>query len=67
MSERMSATKSRLLAYIKHTPGFETSYREYMPLSTEEILERFEAEAPEAYRKCLERFERNGTPLPAPA
>ena len=67
MSERMSATKSRLLAYIKHTPGFETAYREYMSLSTEEILERFETEDPEAYRQCLERFERNGTPLPVPA
>ena len=67
MSERMSATKSRLLAYIKHTPGFETSYREYISLSIGEILERFETEAPEAYRKCLERFERNGTLLPVPA
>ena len=64
MRERMSVTKSRLLAYIKHTPGFETSYREYRSLSTKEILERFEIEA---YRKSLERFERNGTPLPVPA
>jgi hypothetical protein len=63
----MSAAKSRLLAYVKHTPGFETSFREYISLPVGEILERFENEDPEAYRKCLERFERNGTPLPAPA
>ena len=67
MTARMSADKSRLLAYIKHTPGFETKYREYMDFSTEEILQHFEQEAPEAYRQCLERFELNGAPLPIPA
>ena len=67
MTKRMSADKSRLLAYIKNTPGFETRYRDFMELPIETILNQFEKEAPEAYHQCLERFERNGTPLPVPA
>ena len=67
MTPRMSADKSRLLAYIKHTPGFETRYREFMDQPIGAILAQLEAEAPEEYRQCLERFEQNGTPLTVPA
>ena len=67
MTPRMSADKSRLLAYIKHTPGFETRYREFIDQPIEAILAQFEAEAPDEYRQCLERFEQNGTSLAVPA
>ena len=67
MTRRMSADKSRLLAYIKNAPGFGTRYREFMDLPTEAILDRFKKEAPSEYRQCLERFEQKGTPLAVPA
>ena len=67
MTPRTSADKSRLLAYIKHTPGFETRYREFINQPIEAILDQFEKEAPDEYRQCLERFEQNGTPLAVPA
>ena len=63
MNPRMSADKSRLIAYIKHTPGFENRYRELINQPIEDILDQFEKQAPTEYRQCLERFEQNGTPL----
>lgn len=63
----MTAAKSHLLAYLKHTPGFEARHRDYIHLPIDEILRRFRAADPEAFRKCIDRFGRNGTPLPVPA
>ena len=53
---RMSAGKSRLLAYIKHTPGFENHVWEYVHLSVAEILTKVAQQDHATYRECIRRF-----------
>lgn len=36
MTKKMSADKSHLLAYLKHTPGFEQQVRTFVDLPTKE-------------------------------
>ena len=63
MAEKMSADKSHLLAYLKHTPGFEQRIRTFVDLPTSEILSRVRAEDPQAYRTCISRFAQQGIKL----
>lgn len=60
---RMSAEKSRLLAYIKHTPGFENLVWSYVDLSIPEILSRFRERDEQAYRACVAHFRQKLTDL----
>lgn len=61
--ERTSADKSRLLAYLHHTPGFEHRIREFIELPINEILSRVRESDEPAYRTCIARFRQQGTEL----
>ncbi len=63
MTKKMSADKSHLLAYLKHTPGFERQVRTFVDLPIAEILARVKEQDGPAYRTCLSRFERQGVRL----
>lgn len=65
MTKKMSADKSHLLAYLKHTPGFEQQVRTFVDLPTNEILARVKEEDEQAYQTCVSRFERQGVRLEA--
>ena len=60
---RMTADKSHLLAYLKHTPGFERQVKSFLDLSIMEILDRVREQDEAAYRKCVARFEQHGVRL----
>lgn len=60
---RMPPAKSHLLAYIKHTPGFEVLVWSYVDLSIPEILSRFRQQDEQAYRDCVEHFRQKLTDL----
>ncbi|MXZ91786.1 MAG: hypothetical protein F4W95_00995 [Chloroflexi bacterium] len=53
---RMSADKSHLLAYLKHTPGFENKVWDFIDLSVEEILANVAQHDPRTHRECIVRF-----------
>ena len=61
----MSPDKSQLLAYLKHTPGFENKVWEFANLSTEEILSNVRDQDLDAYQTCVERFRERGVHLAA--
>lgn len=63
MAEKMSADKSHLLAYLKHTPGFAQHIPTFAELPTSEILLRIKQEDVQAYRTCISRFEQQGVQL----
>lgn len=63
MAEKMSADKSHLLAYLKHTPGFEKHIHTFPDLTTNEILARVKEEDAHAYQTCVSRFEQRGIKL----
>ena len=63
MAEKMSADKSHLLAYLKHTPSFAQYIREFADLSTCEILARVREADIQAYHTCVFRFEQRGVKL----
>ena len=63
MAEKISADKSHLLAYLKHTPGFEQHIRLFVELPTSEILSRVREEDEQAYETCISRFEQQGIKL----
>ena len=63
IAEKMSADKSHLLAYLKHTPGFEQHIRTFVNLPTSEILSRVREENAQAYHTCISRFEQQGIKL----
>ena len=60
---RMPPDKSHLLAYIKHTPGFEIRVWTYVGLSIPEILSRFRKRDEQAYRACVAHFRQKLTDL----
>ena len=60
---RMPPAKSHLLAYIKHTPGFENLVWSYVDLSIPEILSRFRERDEQAYRACVAHFRQELTDL----
>ena len=60
---RMPPAKSHLLAYIKHTPGFEYLVWSYVDLPIPEILSRFRKRDEQAYRACVEHFRQKLTDL----
>ena len=60
---RMSPAKSHLLAYIKHTPGFENLVWSYVDLSIPEILSRFRERDEQAYRACVAHLRQELTDL----
>ncbi len=60
---RMHPDKSHLLAYIKHTPGFEVLVWSYVDLSIPEILSRFRERDEQAYRDCVAHFRQKLTDL----
>ena len=66
IAEKMSADKSRLLAYLKHTPGFETHMRTFPDLAINDILARVKQEDAQAYQTCISRFEQQGIKLETP-
>jgi len=53
---KMSADKSRLLAYIKYTPAFEQDYRAFEYHDIHQILDEFERRDPEGYHLCVNRM-----------
>ena len=59
-SEKMSADKSHLLTYLKHTPCFERRVRALADLSVDEILSRVRDVSEQAYRTCIARFRQQG-------
>lgn len=61
--ERMSASKSHLLAYLKHTPGFEQQIRTFAHLPVGEILSRLRRQNERAYQTCVSRFRQQGIEL----
>ena len=63
MTMRMSADKSHLLAYLKHTPGFEHSVRSFVDIPISEILFHVRETDAQAYQTCISRFERQGVKL----
>lgn len=67
VTKKMSADKSHLLAYLKHTPGFEQQVRTFVDLPTNEILARVREEDEQAYQTCVSRFEQQGVRLEAVA
>ena len=64
----MSPEQSHLLAYLKHTPGFENRIPELQDMPLEAILEQVEAADPEVHRRWLEEAgsgqEQAGAPDP---
>ena len=60
---RMHPDKSHLLAYIKHTPGFEVLVWSYVDLSIPEILSRFRERDEQAYQDCVALFRQKLTDL----
>ena len=63
--KRMSATKSRLLAYLKHTRCFENQWRGFIDLPGSATLDRFEAQDPAAYQYYVSRCAKEGVDLRA--
>ncbi|MCY4557974.1 MAG: hypothetical protein OXF79_16735 [Chloroflexi bacterium] len=63
MPERMSADKSHLLAYLKHTPGFEGLVHSFSDLPVTEIVARVRDADENAYRTCIDRFAQQGIKL----
>ena len=61
---RFSRTKSHLLAYIKHEPGFAHRITEFQAIPISRILEQVYIQNPEAHLKCLERLTSTGHNLP---
>ena len=53
---RMPPDKSHLLAYIKHTPGFENQVWDYVHLTVAEILADVARQDHATYRECIRRF-----------
>ena len=53
---RMSAAKSRLLAYLKHTPGFEKQVWDLLDLDVPEILTNVARQDPATYHECIRGF-----------
>ena len=62
----MTAEKSQLLAYLKHTPGFEHRIGEFQEMRVDQILENVQAADPQAHQRCVERFREHGTELAQP-
>lgn len=62
---KMSADKSHLLAYLKHTPGFEQQVSAFVELPINEILDRVKEADERAYQTCVSRFEQHGIRLEA--
>ena len=62
-TENMSADKSRLLAYLKHTPGFEKDIGILADLTTAGIMARVEKQDERAHRVCVSRFRQKGMDL----
>ena len=54
--QRMSPDKSHLLAYLKHTPEFETKVWDMLELTVEQTLERLAQEAPSIRDECVDRL-----------
>ena len=65
MTTKMTANKSHLLAYLKHTPGFEQQVRTFVDLPTNDILARVKDQDEQAYLTCISRFEQQGVRLEA--
>ena len=61
--KKMSPDKSHLLAYLKHTEGFEQRVHSFIDLPISEILDIFKAEDEYAYLLCLVRFQQQGVNL----
>ncbi len=59
----ISAAKSHLLGYLKHTPGFEHRVHHFAGLSIEEILSRVREQDEKTHRTCIERFRQHGIVL----
>lgn len=62
---KMPPDKSQLLAYLKHTPGFEQIVWEFADLTTSEIMSRVKEQDNDTYKTCVEIFQERGVPLPA--
>ena len=62
---KMSPDKSHLLAYLKHTPGFEDKVWDFANLSTAQILSNVRDQDLDAYRTCIKRFRERGVHLAA--
>ena len=66
-AERMSADKSHLLAYLKHTPGFEDHIHTFRGLTLNEILAHMKLDDPAAHQTCIARFGQRGVRFEIPA
>ena len=60
----MSASKSRLLAYLKHAPDLERQGRTLVDLSVDEILSHVRRREELSCRTCISRFRQQGIKLP---
>ena len=67
MPERMSADKSHLLAYLKHTPGFGQRVHSFLDLPVTEIVARVRDADENADRTCIDRFAQQGIKIEASA
>ena len=60
---RMSANKSHLLAYLKHTPGFAPHIRRFEDLPISEILVQVREQDVQAHDTCVNRFAQLGVDM----
>ena len=60
---RMSANKSHLLAYLKHTPGFAPHVRRFEDLPISEILVQVKEQDAQAHDTCVNRFAELGVDM----
>ena len=60
---RMSANKSHLLAYLKHTPGFAQHIRTFENLPISEILDQVREQDEQAHDTCVNRFAQYGVDM----
>ena len=66
-SGMIEASKSRLLAYIRHNRAFSHDYRDFEHHSIDSILDELHRRDPDGYLRCLDRLELHHRNEPVPA